>query len=334
MRIMKSSIYLIVILSILRAGSISAVEPPLSVDDLVGLASSGKSENEIVQELQNRGVAFEANVAVVQRLVDAGLSPGTLQVMLSVSGRNNPSEARVIAPLTQSVPGLFISTTPSGMDVFLNGEIQGVTPFLNNKLEIGSYIVRVQHPLFITKEKTVELSGKSPVVINWSMEPTEPIVRFNFELISNEEDYPWSWVVKSRQNCPDPVDLTFESAPEYSQPGTAVFTLSNESKATFQGKGQTCFELFLWRGKIRTDLSVKDLPSPVARYLISSVSIKGINYIDLNIVIEVNSLDPLHPVVTLNAPTGYLLDTQDKAPTVVPDELKQRMIETMGSLGQ
>ena len=308
-------------------------EKPLSVDELVTLASSGKTDDFIISQLQKRGVDFEANVAVVQRLVDAGMSPGALQVMLSVSGRNKQPGGTVIIPSGPSVPGLTVSTEPSGMDVYLNGQIQGLTPYFSNKLEPAKYIVRVQHPLFITQEKTIEFKGDTSVFVNWEMEPVEPIVRFDIELESDGEDYPWSWVIRPKQNCPDPVDLLFEPAPQHSSSGNAIFTLNPDSKATYQGTGSTCFELFLWRGKIRTDLSVKDLPPPVARYLISAVQIRGIRYIDLTIKITVNRIDPLHPDVTMDSTTGYLLNTEDKAPTVAPEELQKRLLETMNKTG-
>gem|GEM_PF-5174163 len=308
-------------------------EKPLSVEELISLASSGKTEEFIINELQKRGVDFEANVAVVQRLVDAGMSPGALQVMLSVSGRNKQSPGAVFIPSGPSVPGLTVSTKPSGMDVFLNGLNQGLTPFFSNKLDPGKYIVRVQHPLFITQEKTVDFKGDTSVFINWEMEPIEPIVRFDIALEAEEEDFPWSWVIRPKQNCPDPVDLMFEPAPQYSSSGNAVFTLNPDSKATYQGSGSSCFELFLWRGKIRTDLSVKDLPPPIARYLISAIQIRGIHYIDLNIKIVVNRIDPLHPDVTMDSTTGYLLNTEDKAPTVAPEELQKRLLDTMTKTG-
>ncbi len=301
----------------------------LMPDDIVNLCASGKSNEELIDVIQNRGLAFEVNLPVMQRLIDAGVPPEILQVILSVSS-HGPD--RLDYNFRQNLPavksGLSLSTSPHGMTVYIDGIKLGVTPFFSNKLEHGEHHVRVEHPMFFPREVTIEIDGRKLHDFNWEMEPREPIIHLKLS-VEGEEEMPWSWIVRPRETCSVIPTLKLEAFQFHHSSDEAYFKLDEESKKVFRGGGNACLEVFLWRGEVRRDMSIRDLPPCTARYYITDIRINKISYIELNLKVSVRKIDPLHPTVALESDTGNLVETADKVPEAAPYELKDRLLEDL-----
>ncbi len=67
------------------------------------------------------------------------------------------------APATAGLPGrLLVRSTPSGAEVFLNGERRGVSPVAIRDLALGAYAVRLQRAGFDAVEQRVVLEAARP----------------------------------------------------------------------------------------------------------------------------------------------------------------------------
>ncbi|MBU3916123.1 SUMF1/EgtB/PvdO family nonheme iron enzyme [bacterium] len=64
---------------------------------------------------------------------------------LSLVGGTNELDTQILIPMFGS---LTITSSPSGADVWLAGEKAGVTPFNNNRVSSGSYLLSLRYPLY------------------------------------------------------------------------------------------------------------------------------------------------------------------------------------------
>lgn len=310
-----------------------STDTPMTPDDIIEICSEGKSNSDIISEIQNRGIGFEVNLSVMQKLIDNGVSPGILEVVLSVSNRKTPKYGVSYAPSQLTNPGLTIVTNPPGMTIYIDDEKVGITPYMSNKLALGKHTIRAMHPLFFPKIKEIELQGSQSAYEVWDMEPREPIIRVRVQVTSPDEDYPWSWIVRSREQCPDEVTLSLAPWKDaFGKQEEAVFILSDDNKRIFKGSGSTCLELFLWRGEVRRDLPIRELPPCTARYFISNIRIKGMEIVDILVKVEVDKIDPTQPKVTLETTSGYLIETQDKTAPTDPQTLRNETLEKLDTL--
>ena len=327
---MRITSYLFLLLTLIFSGNgFGADTDPMMTKDIISLCATGKPEGEIIAILQTRGIGFEVNLPVMQKLVDGGVSPGVIETVLSLSSKNKSSANTVFQPSSPVNPGLTLVTDPPGMQIFIDDIALGVTPYMSNKIKKGEHRVRAVNPLFFTREETINLKSDS-IYLNWSMEPREPILRAKVHVYSEEDELSWSWIIRPRENCPDPVSLDFtalDTADNLKE--EAVFVLSDDVKRTFQGQGSTCLELFLWRGQIRNDLPIHRLPPFTARYFISGIQINGIQNLEFNISVEVKGLDPLNPIVKMDSSTGYLIKAEEKNKQEQADPLKAKVLEMM-----
>jgi hypothetical protein len=305
---------------------------PMSPDDVLNLCSSGKPEVEVIKEIRSRGVDFEMNVSVMQKLLQGGISPGIIQVILSVSpGPGEKSEAKPVVSYGPAVPGLHITSKPSGIQVIIDGRQAGITPFLSNKVTKGKHLIRLDHPLFISQEKQVDLTMENTIALDFVLQPREPLLKLNVSTENEETEYPWAWIARARKNCPSNPSLDLVPLTGTSENNSVIFVLSDESKQTFQSGGTACIEISFWRGRIRSDLPIQDLPPCTTQCLISEIEINGIQSIDLNVNLRVNKLDPLHPDIKLDSSTGSLIRTGNEAPPVDPELVKERLLQSLGS---
>ncbi len=299
----------------------------LSPEDIVALCRSGTSESSIISTLQDRGVNFEMNVPVMQKLVDGGVSPGIIEVILSLSG----TKGKAVSVIPQNtIAGLTLVTDPPGMKITIDGAEKGVTPFFSNKLKHEKHIVRVAHPLFFMHEEEIDLTDGKPVYLDWEMKPREPIIRVKCDVKSEKDTKPWSWIIRPRKNCPGGSSL--ELIP-WKEPGAdsmqAVFILSDDFKRIYSGHGSACLEVFLWRGKIRDDLPLERLPPSTVRLFISNIVVNGIENIDLTLKIDVPQYDPNQPRISLEGDTGNLVLTKDKAQPESPETLQDDVLKKL-----
>lgn len=318
------------------AGSIGRAEETLTIDAVIDLCASGKPESEIITEIRNQTLGFEMNVPVMQKLINGGVSPAIIQVLLSRAAAKTTSENnRIVFSGQPARAGLTLITDPPGMTVFIDGIRRGVTPFLSNKMEPGKHVLRVDHPFFITQEKEFEMKPDQSIFWEWTMESREPFVRVRLHVFSQDDPYPWSWVIRSRETCPEPVSLSLVPWPGMDPDGSeAAFILSDTSKRTFTGSGSACLEVFLWRGKIRRDLPIRELPPCTSRFFISGIEFNGMNSVYIDVKLEIPQYNPTQPQITLESETGRIVETGDKSPPPDLQTLREQISEQVDLLLQ
>ncbi len=307
---------------------VSYAESPLSPDDIISLCNQGTAESKMVSIIHTRGIGFEMDLPVMQKLLNGNVSSGIIQVLMGLS---NSSEKQPVSKqfLPEAVPGISLSTDPPGFSVVVDGIEMGVTPFYSNKLTRGKHLLTVEHPLFFSRQEEVDLSGKKGVALNWKMEAREPLILVNVQVSSKEKDYPWSWIIRPRDNCPGTTTVKLVPWQTISNNSEAIFIFSDESKRVYRGSGKACLEVLLWRGEIRKDLPIHDLPPSNARYFISDITFTGMESIDMDLLIQVDELDPLHPKVTLESDNGTLTSTRESVSKQSAESKKDRALENI-----
>ncbi len=306
-------------------------QDPLMPDDVINLCGAGKPDREVITILQSRGINFEVNLPVIQRFVENGISPGIIQVIMGLSNPEKPSTTfRSYSGKAQ--PTLALYSEPDGLRIFVDGVGMGVTPFLSNKLKPGKHMIRVEHPLFFTRDEMVTLSGEESVVLNWHMEPREPVIRIQVNLDAKSGADAWTWIIRPRNRCPDDVSVNLKPWRFGAGENEALFVLDDDSKKLYKSFGTCCLEVFLWRGEMRKDIPVRDLPPCTARYLISNIQIMGIQAIPMTLKIIVQKMDPNNPDLVLESDTGYLVDTGDRAPAISSGEKRDLLLEDLDQL--
>jgi len=300
----------------------------LTPEEIIDFCVSGMAESEIISQIQIRGIGFEVNLPVMQRFIEKGVSPGIIEVILGNSPSTSYDEKLVFTSLSEASSSLFVVTDPPGIKIFIDGLERGVTPFLSNKIDEGKHMVRAEYPLFFTREQEVEIHSGKDIDLVWTMTPREPLIRIRVQVSGTDEKVPWTWIIRPRENCPDPVSLKLRPWVLGAKKSEAIFVLSNESKRLYRGSGQACLEVFFWRGKIRKDLDLKKLPPCTARYFISDIQIQGIRSFDMTLNVHVIELDPDHPEITLDSSTGRFIATEDRIAPVNQETLKNRLMET------
>lgn len=279
----------------------------LMPEDIITMHRNGLSSEQIVNQILKRDIGFEVNLTVLEKLINNGISSGVIEVLM---GRNQPGEKTsrpYFAPGPRQ-PGITVVTDPPGLDLYIDGSSHGVTPGLSNKLTKGKHVMKVDHPLFFTRQEEIEFDGENDMYLRWKMEPREPIVRVDVNIDRARQDEAWSWIVRPRNQCPG-CDVSLKLTPWRSVAisGEAVFLLDDESKRLFRGSGTACVELNLWRGEVRRDLPIRRLPAPTLRYYISDIRINGIELVDLTINVRIKEIDQALPDVWLVSETGFLI---------------------------
>jgi hypothetical protein len=314
--------------------SLAEAQKSLTPDDIISLCSSGKGEQEIKNEISNRGISFQINLAIVKKFTDSGVSPEIIKAVMGISANDSSEGSHPIVFSSPSTPSLTILSDPPGMALYMDGDPKGVTPFLSNKIDKGKHIVRLEHPLFFNQEKPYEFDGEKSAVLRIKMEPREPIIRFNMIVESEELEYPWSWIIRSKPNFENREWLDLIPSTQNFKKDEAVFILSDKAKQTFRATGSACLEVYLWRGQVRSDLSLSDLPPCTVRYIISDIGVHGISLIDLLLRVKVSKIDPFHPEVRLESEAGKLLSTGDQISPLDSETLKARTLENLGIISQ
>jgi hypothetical protein len=325
---------MILITMFLLVENVKSGDGLLTPDSIIELCASGKKEDQIISEIKQKGINFDVNVPVLQKLVDGGVSPSIIEVVLSCSSSAKSESPKLFFSSQEAKPGLTLVTRPPGMTVFIDNTESGVTPFMSNKIKPGRHLIRVEHPLFFAKESGFEMAV-DPVYLEWDMEAREPIVRLSFNVFSDEDQLPWSWVVRPRENCPDDVSLGLSPwTKDLVQNTQSIFILSESSKRTFSGHGSACLEVYLWHGRMRSDLPLHQLPPCTTRFYVSNISIDGLCTIDLNLKIQVPTYDPSQPVITLDGENGRLVFTQDKVEPANPETIQENFLNKTDMLAQ
>ncbi|MCD4655415.1 PEGA domain-containing protein, partial [bacterium] len=289
----------------------------LMPDDIITMHENGKSVNQIVTEIQNQGIDFDVNLQVLEQLIQKGVSQEVLEVLLGDNSpvAKNPKKPIVFSGSTQ--PGIAVITDPPGLSLEIDGHDHGITPSLSNKIVPGKHTIKVAHPLFFTRQEKIQFDGENFIVLNWKMEPREPIVRIAVNIKRGNSKEPWSWIIRPRGYCPGcEVNLKFQAWKATSRAGEAVFLLTEEAKRLFRGTGIGCLEMNIWKGEVRRDLPLRALPPPMIRYFITDIQVNGINTIDIRLDIEVRELNATNPDVKMIGDSGFLikaeLDPEDK----------------------
>lgn len=316
----------------LFSSRISAQSGTLTQTEIIKMNRDGVSEDVIVRKIQQDGLAFAVTVPVMEEMIKEGISQGVLEVLL---GYDSTRMIRTSNPTLSGPrqPGITVTTNPPGLTVFIDGQNYGVSPSFTNKIKNGKHIIRVEHPLFFSRQEEIEFDGSNDLFLKWVLEPREPIVRVSVNLEQAAEKQPWSWIIRPRSHCPAcDVDLQLQPWNPIAHGGEATFLLDEASKKIFHGSGVTCLELNLWHDEVRRDLPLRQLPPPNFRFYITDVRISGIGMIDLTINVRINEFDPLNPEVTLKGDTGYLIAI-DKTKSVTPQNTNDRSpLETLDGL--
>lgn len=311
--IKNDGVSVVAIASLICLCGISHAADPLMPEDIIALCGVGQSDIEVISVLQSRGINFDVNLSVIQKFVESGVSPGIIQVVMGLSNpEKKASTRRTFTGKTQASLALY--SDPDALNVFIDGVGMGVTPLLSNKLKPGKHMIRVEHPLFFTREEMIDFTGEESIVLDWAMEPREPVIRINVKLEAKNDDYAWTWIIRPRSRCPDDVTLNLKPWRFGAAENEALFVLDDDSKKLYKSFGKCCLEVFLWRGEMRKDIPIRDLPPCTARYLISNIEFMGIQSVQMTLKIKVDKMDPTNPELILDSDTGILVDTGDRVP--------------------
>lgn len=293
----------------------------LTSDQIINMHNNNRDSKYIIDQIIERGISFQTSSAVLIEMINEGVPDSVIEVLLSQDRTRSRQSARFThAGPTQA--GITIITEPPGLSLFINQQSQGVTPAFSNTLEKGNHLVKVEHPLFFTRQEEIRFDGENSVVLRWKMEPREPVIRVNVRIERSPQNEPWSWIIRPRNHCPgSDVTLQLKSWETYTRTGDAIFLLEDEAKRFFRGSGVACLELNLWRGEVRRDLPLRRLPTPSFRYFIPDIRINGIELIDLDIVIDLKNIEQAIPDVKLEGKTGFVMSDAD---AVTMDDGKQR----------
>jgi len=312
----------------------------LMPDDIVKMQESGKSVDHIIEAIKTNGVAFEVDKKILEQMIQNGVEQKVLAVL--INSTPIPATPGASSSLKHSIsfsastqPGIAIITDPPGLLLQIDGIDHGETPSFSNKIEAGKHIIKVSHPLFFLRQEEIQFDGKESVVINWQMEPREPLIRVNVNIKRGNSKEPWSWIIRPRGHCPGcEVNVKFQAWKSTTNGGEAVFLLADESKRLFRGNGIGCLEFNMWKGEIRRDLPLRKLPPPLVQYFLTDIRIDGIKTIDIRLDIEVRELNPMNPEVKMVGDTGYLIQAELSAETKQKRKTYEEMIETLDGVIQ
>ncbi len=317
---MKALISMIMMVFLLSLSDwTQAQSSKLMPGDIIRLHQDGVSSDGIIERIKSAGIGFEVTLPIMEEMMQKGISQGVLEVMLGHDmSRRSPNPIPVQSGPTQA--GITISTDPPGLTLTIDGQNQGVTPSLSNKIKKGKHTIKVEHPLFFTRQEEIEFDGANDVYLRWKLEPREPIIRVSVNLDRGKNEAPWSWIIRPRNRCPG-CDVNMELQPwqPIAHSGEAIFLLNEVSKRSFRGDGVTCLELNIWQDEVRRDLPIRNLPPPDLRYYITDIRIGRIEMIDVTINIRVKDLDKANPEVTMQGISGYLMTIDEfSSETPVP----------------
>jgi hypothetical protein len=291
--------------------TILAESSRLKQENIVDMHKNGRNSEYIIEQIVRRGIDFETTSAVLIEMVNEGVSGSVIEVLLG-QDRTRYRESIRFSESGPAQPGLTIITDPPGLSLFINEKSQGVTPGFSNTLTKGKHIIKVEHPLFFTRQEEIDFDGQDNVVLRWRMEPREPVIRVGIGIERAPDDEPWSWILRPRNHCPGcNVTLELQSWKAFARAGEAIFVLTDEARRFFKGTGVTCLEMNLWRGEVRRDLPFRRLPPPTLRYFISDIRINGIELVDIDVNVNLKSIEHAIPDVTLDGDTGFLISETD-----------------------
>ncbi|MBN1880336.1 PEGA domain-containing protein [bacterium] len=307
------------VLIFLSASIIGSYADPgqLMSADIIKMHEDGIPSSEIVDSIRTRGLGFAVTLPILEDMIKHGIEQGVLEVLL---GHDLSRQVKTLDPSrAQTIPkqpGITISSDPSGLSLFVDGQSFGVTPSLSNKIKPGKHIIKIEHPLFFTRQEEIDFDGINDIYLRWELEPREPIVRVGVNLDRGSDTRPWSWIIRPRSQCPGcKVDLQLQPWQPIARGGEAIFLLDENSKRYFHGSGVTCLEINIWQDEVRRDLPIRQLPPPDLQYFISDIRIDRIEMIDIAINIRIKELDPLHPEIVLQGDSGYLIELNEGGPT-------------------
>lgn len=307
MRINKHLFFVVIMYAFLIRFSAGKALSELMPEDVVEMHKKGMSSEQIVNQIVKHGIGFEVTLPVLEDLISNGISDGVIVVLMGQSPAKS-TPVRSYIPAGPRQPGVTILTEPSGLDLYIDGKQQGVTPGLFNMLKKGRHLIKVEHPLFFTRQEEIEFDGLNDVYLKWKMEPREPIVRVHINVDKAKGDEAWSWIIRPRSQCPGcEVNLNLVPWQTLVKSGEAVFLLDDQAKRQFRGSGVACLELNLWQGEVRRDLPLRHLPLPTLRYYISNIEINGIELVDLAVNVRIKEIEQAAPEVSMIGDTGFLL---------------------------
>ncbi|HPQ41172.1 MAG TPA: PEGA domain-containing protein [bacterium] len=307
----------------------------LMPDEIITMHRNGRSDTQIITEIQSRGINFEVNLPVLERMIQAGVSQAVLEVLLGYDPSRRIQQKTTMRFSGPTAPGVAVITQPPGLNLFIDGKEVGVTPSLSNKLKPGKHVIRVDHPLYFSRQEEINFDGENDIVLNWLLEPREPVIRVSVSIERGDSSEPWSWIIRPRSQCPG-CDVSLELKPwkPMASAGEAVFLLDDASKRLFRGNGTACLELNIWRGEVRRDLPLRRLPPPTVRYFITDVRIDGIQTVDLAVDVEIKQLNVMDPEVNLKGMTGYLIQSELSSEEKQKKKTYEEMIETLDGVIQ
>ncbi|MBN1296645.1 PEGA domain-containing protein [bacterium] len=307
----------------------------LMPDDIVAMHRQGFDERRIVSEIQAKGIDFEVNLPVMERFIREGISQGVLEVLFGYDPHRRMDRRETISLSGPAQSGVAVLTQPPGLNVSIDGQDHGVTPSLSNKLKHGKHVIRVEHPLFFTRQEEIDFDGSKDIILNWKMEPREPLIRVAVNIEKDNVNEPWSWIIRPRNFCPG-CDVTVKLEPwkSMANAGEAVFLLSEETKRLFRGTGTGCLELNIWQGEVRRDMPLRRLPTPTARYYLSDIRIEGIEIVDISIDVTVRELNPSDPEVAFKGDSGYLIQAESGTGEEKKQKTYEEIIETLDGVIQ
>lgn len=310
----KHLVFIVMICSLTIHVSIGKTLSKLIPEDIIEMQKSGMSSEQIVNQIVKHGIDFEVTLPVLENLVSNGVSDGIIVVLMGQdSSRSAPVKNYI--PAGHKQPGVTILTDPSGLELYIDGKQQGVTPGLFNMLKKGRHLIKVEHPLFFTRQEEIDFDGANDIYLKWKMEPREPVVRVHLNVDGVKVDEAWSWIIRTRSQCPG-CDANLNLVPWQTRvkSGEAIFLLDDQTKRQFRGSGVACLELNLWQGEVRRDMPLRHLPPPTLRYYISDIQINGIELVDLTVNIRLKEIEQAAPDINLVSSTGFLIMAGDQKP--------------------
>ncbi|MFC1851438.1 PEGA domain-containing protein [candidate division CSSED10-310 bacterium] len=85
------------------------------------------------------------------------------------SGLNRPDEGQRNTATTVSV--LMVNSDPAQADIYINGQLRGTTPFIDDQIPTGTHKLEVRKTGFTTWEETISVLASKPLRRDVSLEP-------------------------------------------------------------------------------------------------------------------------------------------------------------------